>query len=83
MCANGRVRGYQVDHGGAVISKAAQWTIWAIFFFPIMILANGAMKMWGIASVMALLVAMLAASLLAARYISDRSWHSIMWGDRK
>lgn len=64
------------------IGKTGQWIIWAIFFFPMMILANGAMKTWGFLPVMALLVAMLIASLLAARYIGGRSWDSIMWGDR-
>lgn len=64
------------------VSKTGQWTIWAIFFFPMMILANGAMKTWGFLPVMLLLLVMLGASLLAARYISRRSWHSILWGDR-
>ena len=51
--------------------------------FPIVIFAHGAAEAWGWKLVTIIGLFWAAVSLLVSRYVFGRSWHSIMWGDRK
>ncbi len=65
------------------MKKILPWLIWAAIFIPSMVIINMAMAAKGFWVVFPLLLIILAVTLLCARYISGRSWHSIMWGDRE
>lgn len=62
--------------------KILPWLIWAAIFIPAMAIVNIAIKAKGFGVVFPLLLIILAVTLLSARYVSGRSWRSIMWGDR-
>tara|TARA_B100000929_G_scaffold78024_2_gene60880 strand:+ start:2905 stop:3186 length:282 start_codon:yes stop_codon:yes gene_type:complete len=54
-----------------------------IITFPMIIFAHGAAESWGWKLVITIGLFWAAISLLVSRYVFGRSWHSIMWGDRK
>lgn len=61
--------------------RTKSWILWIALLVPSMAIINIAIATKGFMVVFPLLVIVLAASLLGARYVGGRSWHSIMWGD--
>lgn len=58
------------------------WMLWFLLWVPLMATATWARAFIGFPAVMAVLVLMLAATLLYQRYRKRRSWQSILWGAR-
>ena len=56
------------------------WQRWLILYLPLMALILAASIWFDFNLIMAVLMAVLAGTLLYQRYIKNRSWRSIMWG---
>lgn len=61
--------------------KTKGWIMWAVIFFPLMILSQGAARAWGWGTVLAIIIPFAIVTMLVSRYVMGRSWHAILWGD--